>query len=92
VLVVEHDEETIRHADYVLDLGPGAGRLGGQVVAQGTPAEIMACPESLTGRYLSGVSEMLQRDHPRPLTGKWLTVTGAREHNLQTSQFVFLWA
>ncbi|MGA3009736.1 MAG: excinuclease ABC subunit UvrA [Terracidiphilus sp.] len=83
VLVVEHDEETIRHADYVLDLGPGAGRLGGQVVAQGTPAEIMACPESLTGRYLSGVSEMLQRDHPRPLTGKWLTVSGAREHNLQ---------
>jgi excinuclease ABC subunit A len=83
VLVVEHDEETIRHADYVLDLGPGAGRLGGQVVAQGTPTEIMACPESLTGRYLSGVSEMLQRDHPRPLTGKWLTVTGAREHNLQ---------
>ncbi len=83
VLVVEHDEETIRHADYVLDLGPGAGRLGGQVVAQGTPAEIMACPKSLTGRYLSGVATMLQRAHPRPLTGKWLTVTGAREHNLQ---------
>jgi excinuclease ABC subunit A len=83
VLVVEHDEETIRHADYVLDLGPGAGRLGGCVVAQGTPAEIMACAESLTGRYLSGASEMLQRAHPRKLTGKWLTVTGAREHNLQ---------
>jgi excinuclease ABC subunit A len=83
VLVVEHDEETIRHADYVLDLGPGAGRLGGKVVAQGTPAEIMACPESLTGRYLSGAAPMLQRAHPRPLTGKWLTVTGAREHNLQ---------
>ncbi len=83
VLVVEHDEETIRHADYVLDLGPGAGRLGGYVVAQGTPTEIMACPESLTGRYLSGVSEMLQRAKPRILTGKWLTVTGAREHNLQ---------
>ncbi len=83
VLVVEHDEETIRHADYVLDLGPGAGRLGGQVVAQGTPAEIMACPESLTGRYLSGASEMLQRAQPRPLTGKWLTIVGAREHNLQ---------
>jgi excinuclease ABC subunit A len=83
VLVVEHDEETIRHADYVLDLGPGAGRLGGFVVAQGTPAEIMACPESLTGRYLSGISEMLQRAKPRLLTGKWLTVTGAREHNLQ---------
>ena len=83
VLVVEHDEETIRHADYVLDLGPGAGRLGGQVVAQGTPAEIMACPESLTGRYLTGAAPMLQRARPRPLTGKWLTVAGAREHNLQ---------
>ena len=83
VLVVEHDEDTIRHADYVLDLGPGAGRLGGHVVAQGTPAEIMACPESLTGQYLSGTATMLQRVQPRPLTGKWITVTGAREHNLQ---------
>jgi excinuclease ABC subunit A len=83
VLVVEHDEDTIRHADYVLDLGPGAGRLGGHVVAQGTPQEIMACPESLTGKYLSGAVTMLQREQPRPLTGKWLTVTGAREHNLQ---------
>jgi excinuclease ABC subunit A len=83
VLVVEHDEDTIRHADYVLDLGPGAGRLGGYVVAEGTPAQIMACPESLTGRYLSGAATMLHRDHPRPLTGKWITVTGAREHNLQ---------
>jgi excinuclease ABC subunit A len=83
VLVVEHDEDTIRHADYVLDLGPGAGRLGGNVVAQGTPDDIMACPQSLTGRYLSGAATMLQRAHPRPLTGKWLTVTGAREHNLQ---------
>jgi len=83
VLVVEHDEETIRHADYVLDLGPGAGRLGGCVVAEGTPAEIMASPESLTGRYLSGAATMLQRARPRPLTGKWLTIAGAREHNLQ---------
>jgi excinuclease ABC subunit A len=83
VLVVEHDEDTIRHADYVLDLGPGAGRLGGNVVAQGTPEEIMACPESLTGRYLAGIAPMLHRAHPRRLTGKWLTVTGAREHNLQ---------
>jgi excinuclease ABC subunit A len=83
VLVVEHDEETIRHADYVLDLGPGAGRLGGYVIAQGTPAEIMACPESLTGRYLSGASPMLQRAEPRPLTGKWITINGASEHNLQ---------
>jgi excinuclease ABC subunit A len=83
VLVVEHDEETIRHADFVLDLGPGAGRLGGYVVAEGTPEEIMAHPASLTGRYLSGVATMLQRAHPRPLTGKWLTIVGAREHNLQ---------
>jgi excinuclease ABC subunit A len=83
VLVVEHDEDTIRSADYVLDLGPGAGRLGGHVVAQGTPAEIMACPESLTGRYLAGLAPMLQRAHPRKLTGRWITVTGAREHNLQ---------
>ncbi|WP_348261748.1 excinuclease ABC subunit UvrA [Telmatobacter sp. DSM 110680] len=83
VLVVEHDEDTIRHADYVLDLGPGAGRLGGHVVAQGTPADIMACPESLTGRYLSGASGILHRADPRPLTGKWITVHGAREHNLQ---------
>jgi excinuclease ABC subunit A len=83
VLVVEHDEDTIRHADYVLDLGPGAGRLGGHVVAQGTPAEIMACPASLTGRYLSGATGILHRDEPRSLTGKWITVAGAREHNLQ---------
>ncbi len=83
VLVVEHDEDTIRHADYVLDLGPGAGRLGGNVIAEGTPDQIMATPESLTGQYLSGAASMIQRDKPRPLTGKWLTVTGAREHNLQ---------
>jgi excinuclease ABC subunit A len=83
VLVVEHDEETIRHADYVLDLGPGAGRLGGHVVAQGTPADIMACPESLTGKYLSGATGILHRPEPRPLTGKWITIQGAREHNLQ---------
>jgi len=83
VLVVEHDEDTIRHADYVLDLGPGAGRLGGHVVAEGTPEQIMASPASLTGRYLSGAASMIQRDKPRPLSGKWLTVTGAREHNLQ---------
>ncbi|MGO8932460.1 MAG: excinuclease ABC subunit UvrA, partial [Terracidiphilus sp.] len=82
VLVVEHDEETIRHADFVLDLGPGAGRLGGHVVAEGTPEQIMASPASLTGRYLSGAETMLQRAKPRPLTGKWLSISGAREHNL----------
>src|ERR1022692_3018557 len=83
VLVVEHDEDTIRSADYVLDLGPGAGRLGGAVVAEGTPAEIMATPESLTGRYLSGETSIMHRAQPRPLTGKWLVIEGAREHNLQ---------
>ncbi|HVZ83857.1 MAG TPA: excinuclease ABC subunit UvrA [Terracidiphilus sp.] len=83
VLVVEHDEDTIRHADFVLDLGPGAGRLGGYVVAEGTPEQIMAAPASLTGRYLSGAASILQRSEPRPLTGKWLTVSGAREHNLR---------
>jgi excinuclease ABC subunit A len=83
VLVVEHDEDTIRHADYVVDLGPGAGRLGGHVVAQGTPADIMACSASLTGRYLSGAAGILHRADPRPLTGRWIVVAGAREHNLQ---------
>jgi len=83
VLVVEHDEDTIRHANYVVDLGPGAGRLGGRVVAEGTPEQIMACPDSLTGRYLSGTTSVLHRTQPRQLTDKWLTVTGAREHNLQ---------
>jgi excinuclease ABC subunit A len=82
VLVVEHDEDTIRHANYVLDLGPGAGRLGGHVVAEGTPQQIMASPASLTGKYLSGAIEILHREKPRALSGKWLTVTGAREHNL----------
>ena len=83
VLVVEHDEDTIRHADFVVDLGPGAGRLGGSVVAEGTPAEIMHCPQSLTGKYLSGSIGILHRERPRPLSGKWLKVRGAREHNLQ---------
>ena len=83
VLVVEHDEETIRHADYVVDLGPGAGRLGGKVVAEGTPDQIMQCAQSLTGKYLSGAIGMVHRPQPRKLTGKWLKVAGAREHNLQ---------
>ncbi len=83
VLVVEHDEDTIRRADYVLDLGPGAGKLGGYVVAEGKPADIMASPESLTGRYLSGESTVMHREAPRKLTGKWIAVEGARAHNLQ---------
>src|SRR6185437_6498196 len=82
VLVVEHDEETIRHADYVVDLGPGAGRLGGYLVAQGTPADIMACPESLTGKSLSRAHGTLHHAETRPLTRKWPIITGARKHNL----------
>jgi excinuclease ABC subunit A len=82
VLVVEHDEDTIRHADYVLDLGPGAGRLGGYLVAQGTPEEIMQAPSSLTGRYLAGEVAIQHRIAPRKLTGKSITVEGAKSHNL----------
>jgi len=83
VLVVEHDEDTIRKADYVLDLGPGAGKNGGLLIAAGTPQQIMDSPESLTGQYLAGHVEIVARPHPRPLTGKWITVEDATAHNLQ---------
>ncbi len=83
VLVVEHDEDTIRSADYVLDLGPGAGKLGGYVVAEGTPQHIMETPESLTGRYLSGETGILHRLAPRPVGNGWITVEGAKSHNLR---------
>ena len=85
VLVVEHDEDTIRRADHVIDLGLGAGTHGGEVVAQGTVAEVMANPRSLTGRYLSGdLSIPVPRKRISPV-GKagWLEITGARENNLQ---------
>lgn len=82
VLVVEHDEETIRHADYVVDLGPGAGRLGGEIVAEGTPREIMEAQSSLTGKYLSGELEVGARE-PRAPNGSWLTIRGATGHNLK---------
>jgi len=83
VLVVEHDEDTIRHADYVVDLGVGAGRLGGELVAHGTPEEIMAVPASLTGQYLSGALETVLREKPRLPAKPWLAVEGARGHNLK---------
>jgi len=83
VLVVEHDEETIRSADYVIDLGPGAGTSGGRVVAVGTPADIMASRQSLTGRYLSGELTIPVPHVRRPHTGRTLTIVGAREHNLK---------
>jgi len=83
VLVVEHDEDTIRKADYVLDLGPGAGKNGGHLIAEGTPQQIMDNPASITGQYLAGKIEIVARANPRPLTGKWLTVENAHSHNLQ---------
>ena len=89
VLVVEHDEETIRRADYVIDLGPGAGRHGGELVAAGTPAEIMASPASLTGAYISGRQRIAMRPERRSPIGKVLTVLGARENNLKNLDVVF---
>ncbi len=83
VLVVEHDEDTIRKADYVLDLGPGAGKNGGYLIADGTPQQVMDNPASLTGQYLAGKIEIVARPQPRELTGKWITVEDAHSHNLQ---------
>jgi excinuclease ABC subunit A len=83
VIVVEHDAETIERADYVVDLGPGAGRLGGALVATGTPGGIAKNPESLTGRYLSGELEIAVPETRRRVNGKKLGVLGAREHNLK---------
>lgn len=83
VVVVEHDEATMRAADFIIDLGPGAGSHGGYVVATGTPAEIAAHPKSLTGQYLAGVRRIPVPIHRRQPKGKWLVVRGAREHNLK---------
>lgn len=83
VLVVEHDAETIERADHVIDLGPGAGRLGGELVAEGTPAEIARNPNSLTGRYLSGLDQIPIPPARRPGNGKKLVIKGASEHNLK---------
>ncbi len=83
VLVVEHDAETIERADYVIDLGPGAGRLGGALVAAGTPREIQRNPASLTGQYLSGAVRIEPPTGRRHGNGKKLIVHGAREHNLK---------
>ncbi len=94
VLVVEHDEETIRRADYVIDLGPGAGRLGGDLVASGTPQQIMANPASVTGKYISGELSILPGKGPRPVelngNGKRsLAIHGATEHNLKNIDVTF---
>jgi excinuclease ABC subunit A len=84
VLVVEHDEDTIRHADYLLDIGPGAGVAGGHVVAAGTPAEVAENPDSITGRYLKGTEKI---DTPKKrreiMKDRSLVIRGARENNLK---------
>jgi excinuclease ABC subunit A len=85
VLVVEHDEETMRNADWLIDMGPGAGVLGGEVVAAGTPEMVMAEPRSLTGRYLSGALHITSPNGNRrrsPGSG-WLSISGATLHNLK---------
>jgi excinuclease ABC subunit A len=83
VLVVEHDEETIARADYVIDLGPGAGRLGGGLMASGTPKEVAAAPDSVTGQYLRGVKKIEIPTKRRPGNGEKLIIRGATEHNLK---------
>ena len=83
VIVVEHDEETILSADWVIDLGPGAGVHGGRLVAQGTPEDLAGFPESLTARYLSGEEDIPVPPNRRAGTGRSLVVRGAKEHNLK---------
>jgi excinuclease ABC subunit A len=89
VLVVEHDEETIRRADYVIDLGPGAGRHGGELVAHGTPEKIMQVPRSLTGAYISGRVQIEMRPERRQTNGAGITIVGARENNLKNIDVTF---
>src|SRR5690606_18355358 len=84
VIVVEHDEDAIREADFVVDIGPDAGMHGGKVIAKGTPAEMMANPDSLTGQFLSGTRFIdIPAERRRARKGKNLRVTGARGNNLK---------
>ena len=83
VLVVEHDEETMRAADWIIDLGPGAGKHGGELVAEGTPEQVAADKNSLTGAYLSGRRYIPVPKKRRPGSGEWLDVLGAAENNLK---------
>lgn len=83
LIVVEHDEETMRAADYLVDIGPGAGIHGGELIASGTPEEVMACEKSITGQYLTGKRSIPVPSKRRRGNGKKLTVIGARENNLK---------
>ena len=89
VLVVEHDEDTIRRADYVIDLGPGAGRHGGNLVASGTPQQITDSLESLTGAYMSGRKRIPVRAQRRQANGKAIAILGAHENNLKNLDVTF---
>src|SRR6516162_1072876 len=89
VLVVEHDEDTIRRSDYVIDLGPGAGRHGGELVASGTPEQIEAEPRSLTGQYISGEKQITYRYARRQPNGKAITILGAHQNNLKNLDVSF---
>ncbi|HOI22621.1 UvrABC system protein A [bioreactor metagenome] len=83
LIVVEHDEQTLRTADYIVDLGPGAGEHGGKIVAQGSPEEVMKSPKSLTGQYLAGKLRIEVPAVRRQGNGKAILLRGAREHNLK---------
>ena len=83
LIVVEHDEDTMRAADFIVDVGPGAGSHGGEIVAAGTLEEILSCPESVTGQYLSGVKKIPVPSRRRQGNGKVLAVRGASENNLK---------
>ena len=83
LIVVEHDEETIRAADFVVDIGPGAGERGGEVVVAGGLEDVMACPDSITGKFLSGEREIAAPAVRRKPRGEYLSIFGAREHNLK---------
>ena len=83
LIVVEHDEDTMHAADFIVDIGPGAGVNGGEVVCAGTPEEIMACKESVTGKFLSGERKIAVPSKRRKGNGKFLTVKGAAENNLK---------
>src|SRR5436190_6015242 len=89
VLVVEHDEETIRRADYVVDLGPGAGAHGGELVAFGTAEDVASNPRSITGLYISGLKKIEVPLERRAANGKYLTVHGARANNLKEIDVTF---
>lgn len=83
VIVVEHDKETMENADWIVDIGPGAGEHGGQLVCDGTPAEVMKCPDSITGKYLSGKKVIAVPKIRRAGSGDFITIEKARENNLK---------